>query len=157
MNGVLNGFGGRLFNKVRSGQGLAYSVYGFWNPRYDYPGKFITGGQTHSEATVPFIQAVRSEIERIRTTPISPAELKSAQDAVLNSFVFNFATPSQTLSRLMQYEYYGYPEDFIFQYRKGVEGTTVADIQRVANRYLQPDDIMTLVVGQCFGNSATSK
>jgi len=100
-----------------------------------------------SEATVPFIQAVRSEIEQIRTTPISPAELKSAQDAVLNSFVFNFATPSQTLSRLMQYEYYGYPEDFIFQYRKGVEGTTVADIQRVANRYLQPDDIVTLVVG----------
>jgi len=121
MNGVLNGLGGRLFNKVRSGQGLAYSVYGFWNPRYDYPGKFIAGGQTRSEATVPFIQAVRSEIEQIRTTPISPAELKSAQDAVLNSFVFNFATPSQTLSRLMQYEYYGYPEDFIFQYRKGVE------------------------------------
>lgn len=147
MNGVLNGLAGRLFNQVRSAQGLAYSVYGFWNPRYDYPGKFIAGGQTRSEATVPFIQAVRSEIEKIGKTPISPAELKSAQDAVLNSFVFNFATPSQTLSRLMQYEYYGYPEDFIFQYRKGVEGTTVADIQRVAQTHLQPDDIVTLVVG----------
>ena len=44
LNGVINGFGGRLFNEVRSRQGLAYSVYGLWNPNYDYPGTFIAGG-----------------------------------------------------------------------------------------------------------------
>ncbi|HBW58327.1 MAG TPA: peptidase M16, partial [Oscillatoriales bacterium UBA8482] len=40
MNGVLNGFGGRLFNNLRSRQGLAYSVYGYWGADYDYPGVF---------------------------------------------------------------------------------------------------------------------
>ena len=40
LNRVLNGFGGRLFNSVRSRQGLAYTVYGSWSPRYDYPGVF---------------------------------------------------------------------------------------------------------------------
>jgi zinc protease len=147
MNQVMNGFGGRLFNEVRSRQGLAYSVYGYWNPRYDYPGTFIAGGQTRSDGTVPFIKGILAEIERIRTTPITPQELASAKDQVLNSFVFNFQDPGQTLSRLMRYEYYGYPEDFIFRYQKGVKATTIEDVQRVAQKYLQPDQVVTLVVG----------
>ncbi len=147
LNQVLNGFGGRLFNEVRSRQGLAYSVYGFWSPRYDFPGTFIAGGQTRSDATVPFVTAIRSEIEKLRTTPITPQELTLAKDQVLNSFVFNFQDPSQTLSRLMRYEYYGYPEDFIFRYQKAVKATTIEDVQRVAQKYLQPEQLVTLVVG----------
>ena len=147
LNEVLNGFGGRLFNEVRSRQGLAYSVYGFWSPRHDYPGMFLAGGQTRSDATVPFIKAVLSEIEKIRTTPITSEELTQAKEGVVNSFVFNFQSPSQTLSRLMRYEYYGYPTDFIFQYLQGVEKTTIEDVQRVAQKYLKPEDIVTLVVG----------
>ncbi|NES18272.1 MAG: insulinase family protein [Symploca sp. SIO3E6] len=147
LNEVLNGFGGRLFNEVRSRQGLAYSVYGFWSPRHDYPGIFLAGGQTRSDATVPFIQAVRSEIEKIRTTPITAKELTQAKEGVVNSFVFNFQSPSQTLSRLMRYEYYGYPADFIFKYLQGVEKTTIKDVQRVAQKYLKPEDMVTLVVG----------
>ncbi|MBD2547835.1 M16 family metallopeptidase [Planktothricoides raciborskii] len=147
LNGVLNGFGGRMFNKVRSEKGLAYSVYAYWSPRFDYPGIFLAGGQTRSEATVAFIQAVFSEIEQIRREPITQTELNYAKDSTLNSFVFNFQSPGQTLSRLMRYEYYNYPQDFIFQYQNGVEATTIADVQRVAEQYLQPDKIVTLVVG----------
>lgn len=147
LNEVLGGFGRRLFNQVRSRQGLAYSVYGFWSPQYDYPGVFVAGGQTRSETTVPFIKSVLQEIEQLRTQPVSQAELTSAKDTVLNSFVFNFADPKQSLARLMRYEYYGYPRDFIFQYRRGVEATTVADLQRVAQKHLKPEDIVTLVVG----------
>jgi zinc protease len=147
MNEVLSGFGGRLFNQIRSRQGLAYSVYASWSPQYDYPGVFVAGGETRSEATVGFVQAVKQEIERIRTQPITAEELQAAKDSVLNSFVFNFQDPAQTLSRLLRYEYFGYPEDFIFRYRKAVENTTIEDIQRVAKTYLQPDCLVTLVVG----------
>ncbi|MGB7274882.1 MAG: pitrilysin family protein, partial [Geitlerinemataceae cyanobacterium] len=84
MNGVLNGFGGRLFNEVRSRQGLAYSVYAAWSTRYDYPGIFIAGGQTRSDATVPFIQAIIGEIDRIRNQPITPEELRYAQESEIN-------------------------------------------------------------------------
>lgn len=147
LNGVLNGFGGRLFNELRSRQGLAYSVYGVWSARYDYPGVFVGGGQTRSEATVPFIQAMMREIERVRTTPVSAEELQYAKDSVLNSFVFNFQDPGQTLSRLIRYEYYGYPSDFVFQYQREVEETTVEDVLQAAQTYLNPDDIVTLVVG----------
>ena len=147
LNGVLNGFGGRLFNSVRSRQGLAYSVYGAWSPRFDYPGVFVAAGQTRSEATVPFIKSIQAEIKSLQSQPVTPAELAYAKDSVLNSFVFNFENPSQTLSRLMRYEYYGYPADFLFRYQRAVEATTAADIQRVAKTYLKPENLVTLVVG----------
>lgn len=147
MNEVLNSFGGRLFNEIRSRQGLAYSVYAAWSPQYDYPGLFLAGGDTRSAATTPFVKSMKTEIERIRTTPIAEAELKAAKDSVLNSFIFNFQDPAQTLSRLMRYEYFGYPPDFIFTYQKGVEKTTIADVQRVAKQYLKPEKLVTIVVG----------
>ena len=147
LNGVLNSFGGRLFNEVRSRQGLAYSVYGYWSPNYDFDGTFTAGGQTQSENTVPFIQAIMSEIEQLRTTPVTESELANAKESILNSFVFNFQNPNQTLSRLMQYEYFGYPEDFIFQYQEAVKNTTAEDLLEAAQTHLKPEKIVTLVVG----------
>ncbi len=147
LNGVINGFGGRLFNEVRSRQGLAYSVYGSWNPSYDFDGMFIAGGQTQTDNTVPFIKSVVGEIEKLRTKLISEKELANAKESILNSFVFNFQSPEQTLSRLMRYEYFDYPEDFIFEYQEGVQDTTREDVLQVAKEYLQPDQLVTVVVG----------
>ncbi|MFN9174671.1 MAG: M16 family metallopeptidase [Synechocystis sp.] len=148
MNGVLGGFGGRLFNNIRSKQGLAYSVSGRWQAAYDYPGYFIAGGSTRTETTVPFIKSLFAEFERLRQEPITPEELTYAKDSILNSFVFNFEQPSQSLSRLMTYEYYGYPADFIFTYQRQVMATTIEDVQRVAKKHLQPDQMFTVIVGQ---------
>lgn len=147
LNGVFNGFGGRLFNELRSRQGLAYSVYGVWSPNYDYPGVFMAGGQTRSAKTVPFIQGIFQEIEKLQNEPVTEKELNDAKDSILNSFVFKFQEPSQTLSRLLKYDYFGYPADFIFTYQDQVKSTTIEDIQRVAKTYLKPDQIVTLVVG----------
>jgi zinc protease len=147
LNEVLNGFGGRLFNEIRSRQGLAYSVYAFWSPRYDHNGVFIGGGQTRSETTVPFVQSMYQELEKVRQEPISDRELVFAKDSVLNSFVFNFQSPDQTLSRLIRYEYYGYPSNFVFQFRDKVESTTAEQILEAAQATLVPDKLITIVVG----------
>jgi zinc protease len=147
VNEVLNGFAGRLFNEIRSRQGLAYSVYGFWNANYDFPGYFIAGGQTRSEASVPFVKSILQEINRIRTTPVSEQELSNAKESILNSFVFKFENPGQTLARLMTYEYYGYPADFIFRYQDAIAKTTITEIQQAAEKHLKPEQMLTLVVG----------
>lgn len=144
---VLSGFGGRLFNNLRSRLGLAYTVYGDWSAHYDYPGVFVAGGQTRSETTVPFIRNLRSQIEQLQVEQVKPNELAFAKESVLNSFVFNFEDPTQTISRLMRYEYYGYPTDFLFRYQRGVKATTANDIMRVAKKYLKPEQLVTLVVG----------
>lgn len=151
LNEILNGFGGRLVNEVRSRQGLAYVVYAFWNPTFDYPGVFVGGGQTRTDATVPFIQSLKAEIEKVRTVPVTQAELDQAKDSVLNAFIFNFQTPFQLIYRLMRYEYYGYPPDFIFQYQRAVEATTPEQIVRAAQTHLKPDQLVTLVVGNLSG------
>ena len=147
LNEVLNGFGGRLFNEIRSRQGLAYSVYAVWSPRYDYNGLFIGGGQTRSEATVPFVQSMYQELEKVRQEPITQEELAFAKDSVLNSFVFNFQTPNQTLSRLIRYEYYDYPSDFVFTFRDKLESTTIEEVLAAAQAVLDPNKLVTLVVG----------
>jgi outer membrane lipoprotein-sorting protein len=66
----------------------------------------------------------------------------------VNSFVFNFDTKAKTLNRLMTYEYWGYPKDFIFQYRKRLEAVTRQDVLRVAQKYLQPNQMVMVVVGK---------
>ncbi len=47
----------------------------------------------------------------------------------------------------MRYEYFDYPENFIFEYQKKVENTSQKDILEVAQEYLQPDQLVTVVVG----------
>jgi zinc protease len=147
LNEVMNGFSGRLFNELRSRQGLAYSVYASWSPRYDYPGTFLAGGQTASSSTVPLVKGLISEIEKARENLITPEELARAKDSILNSFVFNFQDTSQTIWRLMRYEYYGYPQDFIFQYQNKVKAVTIEEVQKAAQQYLKPEQIVILVVG----------
>jgi zinc protease len=108
---------------------------------------FIAGGQTQTNSTVPFIQSVTSEIKKLRNELVTEQELANAKESILNSFVFNFQNPSQTISRLMRYEYFDYPEDFIFKYQDQVQDTTREDILNAAQEYLQPDQLVTLVVG----------
>ncbi len=112
---------------------------------------FIAGGQTQTGNTVPFIKSVISEINKLRTQPVTEQELSNAKESILNSFVFNFQNPSQSLSRLMRYEYFDYPEDFIFDYQNKVQNTTQEDILDAAQKYIQPDKLVTFVVGNQDG------
>lgn len=50
LDGVLNSFGGRLFDEIRSRQGLAYSVSGGWDSPLDHQGLFAGGGETSRPA-----------------------------------------------------------------------------------------------------------
>lgn len=141
------GFTGRLFKNVRSRQGLAYSVFGSYESDFAHPGTFGLGCQTKSESTIQAIQAILSEVEKMRQTEVSDEELKVAKESFLNSFVFNFDTEGEIVTRLLTYEYYDYPADFLLQTREQVEKVTKADILRVARKHLHPDKVQILVVG----------
>jgi zinc protease len=141
------GFTSRLFQRVRTKLGYAYSVSANWAANYDHPGTFEASGSTKSLSTTATFAAIKEEIERIRTTEVSDQELKTAKDTVENGFVFNFDTRSKTLSRMMTYEYFGYPMDFIFEYQKAIASVTKADILRVAKQYLRPQDLTIVAVG----------
>jgi zinc protease len=147
------GFSSRLFRSVRTAHGWAYSIGASWSAHYDHPGTFHISGSTQSVHTVDTIKAIREEVDKIRTAEVSDEELQTAKDTVLNGFVFNFDRPSKTLNRLMQYEYYGYPRDFIFQYQKAIGAVTKADVLRVAKEHFKPQDFTYVAVGnpKAFG------
>ena len=141
------GFSSRLFQSVRTKHGWAYNISANWAANYDHPGTFEISGSTQSAHTVDTLKAIDQELEKIRTTEVSDDELQTAKDTVLNGFVFNFDRPSKTLNRLLTYEYYGYPKDFIFQYQKAIAAVTKADILRVAQKYFQPRNLSYVAVG----------
>ncbi len=148
MNEIMGGgFSSRLIQSIRTKQGLAYSVGGGVGSSYDHAGVAALGMGTKSETTVKSIQALGTELSKMSTEPITAAELKRAKDAILNSFVFEFDSKDKVLSERMTYEFYGYPADFLEQYRAGVEKVTAADVDRVAKKYLHQDQMRTLVVG----------
>jgi zinc protease len=141
------GFHSRLFQSVRTKHGWAYNISADWAANYDHPGTFSISGSTQSSHTVDTLKAIGEEIEKIRTAEVTDEELQTAKDTVLNGFVFNFDRPSKTINRLMMYQYYGYPKDFIFQYQKAIAAVTKADVLRVAKQYFQPAKLSYVAVG----------
>jgi len=144
---ILGGsFSSRLFKKVRTELGYAYNIGAAWSAAYDHPGLFRISVSTKSASAVDTVKVIREEVERLRTQEVTDQELRTAKDTVLNSFVFRFDSPSKLLSRLLTYEYYGYPKDFLFQYQKGIESVTKADVLRVAKQYWKPEHFTIVAV-----------
>jgi zinc protease len=152
------GFTSRLMKEIRTKLGYAYNIAAVWSAQYDHPGTFRIVGSTKSMTTVETIQAIQAELEKIRTAEVTDKELQDAKDAALNGFVFNFASPAQTLSRAVRYEYYGYPKDFVFQYQKALGAVTRADVLRVAKARFRPDNLAIVTVGnpKDFGKPLTT-
>ncbi|MFH1942085.1 MAG: pitrilysin family protein, partial [bacterium] len=138
----------RMFKRVRTDEGLAYNVWGAFGANYGYPGAFSSGCQTKSESTVKAIKIMLEEIDKIRQTEVTDEEITKAKDSYLNGFVFNFDSKAKIVNRLMIYDYYDYPKDFMDTVKESVEKTTKADILRVAKKYLHPDKVRILVVGK---------
>jgi zinc protease len=138
----------RMFKRIRTDEGLAYSVWGDYGASYVYSGIFSCGAQTKSQSTVYAIDIMLKELKRITDQAVSDEELAKAKDGYLNSYVFNFESKAQVVNRVMTYAYYGYPLDFTEKLKLEVEKVTKADVLRVAKKYLQPDKVQILVVGK---------
>jgi zinc protease len=151
MNQILGSDTGRLFKNVRSRQGLAYSVSGAFGSNFDYPGTFAVACQTKSENTVHATRAMIDEVKKIIEAEVTDEELALAKDSFLNSFVFNFEDKGQIITRVLTYEYYGYPADFLQKVKINIEKVTKADVLRVAKAHLRPDTLQILVVGRPAG------
>ena len=141
------GFRSRLFQRVRTRMGDAYEISADWGANYDHDGLFQIAGSTKSSSTVETIKAIQEEVEKIRTTEVDDAELTTAKQTALNSLVFAFDTKAKTLGRVLTYEYYGYPKDFIQQYQKALAAVTKADVLRVAKERLNPASFTIVAVG----------
>ncbi|NIM01767.1 MAG: hypothetical protein GTN89_13275 [Acidobacteria bacterium] len=149
MNEIFGGgFSSRLFNNVRSEKGLAYNVGGGVGSGFLREGIFSVQLSTKSESMAASIDALRAEIDDILASPPTDHEMSRAREAIFNSWVFRSTSMRQILGQQLTYAYYGYPPDFLERYRAGIEKVTREDVARVARQYIQPDKLVTLVVGK---------
>ncbi|BCS34616.1 peptidase M16 [Luteitalea sp. TBR-22] len=152
LNEVLSGsFTSRLFSKVRTEKGLAYSVGGSVGSGYTRVAPFSMATSTKTSTTAETIETLVAEARRIISEPPTEAEIARARQSILNSFIFNSATSEQVLGQHVVYEYYGLPTDWLERYRAGIEKVTAADTARVAKQYIKPEQFAILVVGPTEG------
>ena len=148
MNFILGGgsFTSRMMSGVRSNEGLAYSVYSRFEPKRDR-GLFIAHAETKSESTLRAITLMKNEIRRICEEPVSEQELSTAKDSFLNQFVFHFTTTRNIVEQRVELEYEGLPEDYLDTFCDKVSKVTRDDILRVAKKWLHPDSLRIVIVG----------
>lgn len=148
LNEVLSkGFSGRLFRRIRSEQGLAYSVFGRFDCHYFFPGLFFVGLQTQSARTAEAIQAVQAELLDLQQNGVLESELGQAKDSFLNSLVFRFDNPKKVLQRRMYYAYRDMDQDSFSKLIEEIKQVSAGDVHRVAQKYLHPGQLQVLVVG----------
>jgi len=149
MNFILGGggFSSRLMREIRSNRGLAYSVYSYFSVGRRLTGPFIAGCETKNNSVAQVVELLRAGMEQMRDQPVSAAELEQAKDSLLNSFVFTFDNSHALAKRIMEQEMFGYPPRYLEQYRENVAAVSIADVQRVARKYLNPDQQLLILIG----------
>jgi len=141
------GFNSRLVQEIRSNQGLAYNVGSFYQGRVDY-GVFGAFCQTKSSATHKVISLIYETINNLKQQAPTAAELDWAKKALVNKYIFSFATAASIVSQRMQIEYDQMPSDFLEKYPDLVAAVGLSDLERVASKYLLPEKSILLVVGK---------
>ncbi len=148
MNNILSGgFSGRLMNHLRSQRGLTYGVGGGIGAEWDYPALFQMRMSTKSGTTLESLEALRNETAALISQPFTPEELRLAKEAILNKFIFSMDSRAKVLNQAAILEFYGYPPDWYQKYTAHVEKVTAEDVARVAKKYVNPNQIAILVVG----------
>ena len=114
---------------------------------YDHPAEFRVMALTQSANTVEATQLAMAEINGLTTRPFTEEELARAKDNILNSFLFRYDTRDKVLAERVRLEFYGYPADYLETYKASLEKVTLADLDRVAKKYIHTDKLAVLVVG----------
>ncbi|MFL6230763.1 MAG: M16 family metallopeptidase [Pyrinomonadaceae bacterium] len=148
MNSILGGaFVSRVNLNLREDKGYTYGARtSFDFRRGEGPFTASAGVQTAvtKESVVEFVRELRG----IRgAVPVTQKELDYQKQAIIRGFPRGFETPQQIAGRLSTIVLYGLPDDYFNSYIPRVEAVTLADVQRVATKYLDPAHMAILVVG----------
>ncbi len=149
MQGILGatGFRSRLVARVRSNEGLAYNTGARYEQGVNYAGDFTAWFQSKSNSCAYATQIVLEEINRMRDEKVSQQDVDDAVAYVVESFPQRFPNKMAILRTYLADEHTGRDPKFWQSYVDNVKRVTPDDVLRVAKKYLHPDELVILAVG----------
>lgn len=148
MNYILGGGGfvSRLVDNIRDNLGLTYGIYSHFDAR-EYPGAFQIAVETRNQNANLALSEILKEIKSLMEKGVSDIELSEAKAYLTGSFPLRMDSNSKMVRLLSAVEMYNLGLDFPEKYPGLINQLTVADILRVARKYLHPDKFLLVVVG----------
>jgi zinc protease len=147
MSMILGGlFNSRLMTNLREEKGYTYGAYAGFDLRRS-AGPFSARAAVNTEVTVPSIQEFLAELERIRESEVTDAELRAARNYLVGVFPLRFETPGPVVGSLAGLFVHDLPDDELANYRPLIEAVTAEDVLRVAREQIHPDRCAIVLVG----------
>ena len=152
MNYVLGGggFSSRLTTEVREKRGLAYSTYSYLAP-LDRAGIYLGGVGTANERVAESMEVIRAEWTRMAEEGVTEEELAKAKQYLTGAYPLRFDSNGKIAGILVGLQENGFGPEYVEQRNDLIEAVTQDDIRRVAERLLQPADLIVVAVGQPVG------
>ncbi len=149
MNSVLGGggFTSRIMTRVRSDEGLAYSAYSRYQPGTYYPGTFSAGFQSRNATCAQAAAILVEEIRRMQDGKVTAQELDTAKNYLVEIFPRFFATAGQVAGTFAGDEFTGREKDYWKTYRERVSDVSADDVLEAAQKHLDADKLLVVVVG----------
>jgi zinc protease len=140
------GFVSRLTLEVREKRGLTYGVSSYFSPGL-HAGAFTVGLQTRPDQAVQAVALVRDVLKEFVANGPTEAELKAAKDNLIGGFALRIDSNRKLLDNISGIAWNRLPLDYLDTWTQQVDKVTVADIKAAFARKLQPEKMVTVVLG----------
>ncbi len=148
LNRILGGggFTSRLFANLREEKAYTYGCYSSLSSNR-IVGEFSAGGSFRNEVTDSAITEILNEIKTIFNEPVKAEELEMAKKVMTGEFARSLESPQTVASFALSMAMNKLPADYYTNYLKRLEAITIADLSAVAKKYLRPENLNIVVVG----------
>ena len=140
------GFTARLTNEVREKRGLTYGVTSHFAPGLN-AGAFVIGLQTRPDQAAQALQVARETLQRYVADGPTAAELRAAKDHLIGGFALRIDSNKKLLGNVVNIATNGLPLDYLEDWTQRVEALTTTQVRAAVQRKLQPDRMVTIVLG----------
>jgi zinc protease len=147
MNTELGGlFSSRINLNLREKHGYTYGAFSFLDYHRD-ASPFLAGGGIRTDATAPAVTEIFNEIRRMRDTVMTPEEMALSKDSIARSLPGRFETGPAAAGSFGELFVFGLPLDYFSTLPEKVDAVTAEQAQAVAQKYLVPEKMMVLAIG----------
>ena len=136
----------RLFMNLREEKGYTYGAYSNLDTRR-LAGTLRATAEVRTPVTGASLHEFFHELERIRDEEVSADELRNAKSYLTGVFPIRIETQDGLIDQLVSIRMYDLPDDYLHTYRERINAVNAKDIQRVARKYVRPDEAVLVVVG----------